>query len=86
MEAALPRQKFEPRQMLDGDVLSVYGSVKSKKSIFCYISAPQQMRDHFEQLVRDKVGLNNDQVRANSIEDDLSQKPLWGDGSNSVFS
>jgi hypothetical protein len=85
METAIPRRRFEPRQVLDSDVIGAFGNEQSKESSVCYISAPQLMTDHFEELVRIQVGLENGQVRVNSTPDDPAQKPLWGDGSSRVF-
>lgn len=85
METAVPRRRFEPRQVLDSDVIGAFGDAQSKESSVCYISAPQGMADHVEQLIRGLVGLEDGQVRVNSMPDDSADKLLWGDGSSRVF-
>jgi hypothetical protein len=86
METAVPRHRFEPRRVLDSDVIGALGIVQRKESSVCYISAPQRMADHFEQLVRVQVGMESGQVRVNSTPDDSAHEPLWGDGSSRMFS
>lgn len=62
MEGAMPRQRFEPRKMLDGDVIGAFGNAELKASTVCYICGPLQMTDHFARLVQVQVGLEPDQV------------------------
>jgi hypothetical protein len=62
MEEAVPRCRFEPRRVLDSDVLGAFSNVELKASTLCYICGPHQMTDHFVELVRGQVSLEIDQV------------------------
>ena len=62
MEEALPRQRFEPRQMLDNDVFDVFQSRGLDASTVCYVCGPPITTDHFIDLIRGPVGNSENQV------------------------
>jgi hypothetical protein len=62
MEGAVPRHRFEPRIVLDSDVIDALSSMDSAGRTLCYVSGPPEMTDHFAPLLREEVGPQNTYV------------------------
>ncbi|KAH8887196.1 hypothetical protein GQ53DRAFT_615988, partial [Thozetella sp. PMI_491] len=45
MEDAVPRERFEPRRVLERDLLKIFGNEEVKLSTICYICGPPQMTE-----------------------------------------
>ena len=73
MEAAVPRQRFEPRGIMGADVLDVFGKFESKHTTVCYVAGPPDMIDQFVRLLEKKVEMGANRVFFNENESGVSQ-------------
>lgn len=63
MEEALPRERFEPRRLLDGDVLGLLGDdINERKKTVCYICGPPLLTDHLVGLLKEQEGISEERV------------------------
>ncbi|KAJ9618113.1 hypothetical protein H2203_009294, partial [Taxawa tesnikishii (nom. ined.)] len=74
MDMAVPRERFEPRRMLRGDVLDAFAIRNADAAIqsaaVCYICGPPQMTQYFMDVVREQVGTQADPVLYEKCECD----------------
>ena len=73
MEAAVPRQSFEPRVMMGADVLDIFRNFKFKHTTVCYVAGPPNMTSHFVKLLQQKVGMDASRVLCEEYEGEVSQ-------------
>jgi NAD(P)H-flavin reductase len=73
MEAAVPRQRFEPRVMMGADILDIFRNFKSKHTTVCYVAGPPNMTSHFVKLLQQKVGMEASRVLYEEYESEVSQ-------------
>lgn len=70
MEGAVPRQRFEPRMLIDDDVQDVFVNRELDLSTACYICGPSQAAVHLVELVRDRVGLESGRIFFEMLDQD----------------
>jgi hypothetical protein len=73
MEAAVPRQRFEPRVMMGADVLDIFRDFEFKHTTVCYVAGPPNMTSHFVKLLQQKVGMDANRVLYEEYESEVSQ-------------
>ena len=73
MEAAVPRQRFEPRVAIDADVLDIFRNFESKDTTICYIAGPPNMTSHFLKLLQQRLGMDASAVLYEEYESEVSQ-------------
>lgn len=69
MEAAEPRDRFEPRLLLDGDVIGAFAKAEPNSTV-CYACGPSEMTDHIASLAQNSVGLD----RANILSETVTEE------------
>lgn len=62
METAEPRTSFEPRRLLESDVIELLGVPTRRAELLCYICGPPPMTDYLVDMVRREEGILSGQV------------------------
>ena len=73
MEAAEPRQRFEPRVMMGSDILDVFRSFESQHTTVCYVAGPPGMTRHFVKVLQQKVGIDAKRVLYEEYENEVAK-------------